>query len=381
MPTSESTQPNATTGKSRFDKSDTKLVDKLTRRLSWSFSRGHRQRWMTAIDELSMMLAAGLPILQSLETIADQHRGGFRTGVLAVRESVASGQSLAAALKQSGQFDDAQIAMVTVGENAGNLDVVLAELAEFGRRQSMVRDRVATAMVYPAFLVCFGTAAAIFLMTWVLPPLLDNLQETVDKLPWPTRVAKTISDTLIDHYAALIAAAGTVFAAAAAWFSSTTGRLWWHRSMLRLPILGPMSVKQCVSRIAGVIATLSRSGVELTRAFELAETSIDNTVFQSALRQSTKQISAGVDVAEALDQTGVFPPLAVRVFSIGQESGRLDPMLTRLADDYDRSVATSSARLTALVEPVLILVLAVMVGFLLLATILPILEAGNVAGA
>ena len=127
-----------------------------------------------------------------------------------------------------------------------------------------------------------------------------------------------------------------------------------------------------------IIGTLSRSGVELTRAFDLAERSTTNTVFRKALADSGKRIAAGEEVADALENSGAFPPLAVRVFSVGQESGKLDEMLFRLAEDYDEQVKTASARLTSLIEPVLILVLAAMVGFLLLATILPILEAGNV---
>ena len=139
-----------------------------------------------------------------------------------------------------------------------------------------------------------------------------------------------------------------------------------------------MTVKQGVSRIAMIIATLSRSGIELTKAVELAERSTSNRVFKNALKQLGERIAAGEDVSDALAKDGAFPPLAVRVFSVRQESGKLDEMLFQLADDYDEQVATASARLTALLEPALILVLAAAVGFLLLATILPILEAGNV---
>ena len=349
-------------------------------KLRWG-RRSRRAAWVTAMDELSMMLGAGLPILESLETIADQHRGSFRAAVLSVREAVAGGASLTGALGTQGNaFDAASLQMVTVGENSGSLDTVLARWAAFERKRLTTRDRVTTALVYPAFLVVFGSAAAVFLMTWVLPPLLENLEDTVDTLPWPTRVARAMSNVLLDHSLAVIVVAVTAVGGGFWFWSSERGRRWWHRWLLRLPLIGPMSVKQAVSRIAGVIATLSSSGVELTRAFELARDSIDNTVFQDALVDCTTKISAGSEVADAMQSTGVFPPLAVRVFSVGQESGKLDSMLWRLSEDYDRQVATTSARLTALVEPVLILGLAVAVGFLLLATILPILEAGNVVG-
>lgn len=328
-----------------------------------------------------MMLGAGIPMLESLDTIADQQAGVFRSAILQVRDKVAAGASLADALSDRPDlFDAASVHMVEVGENSGTLDTVLSELAEFKRKQLGLRDSVTTALVYPIFLVGFGLAAAVFLMTWVLPPLLENLQETMDTLPWPTRIVRAMSDALIGHWLLIVTASLAIIATTAAILRSDTGRHWWHRKLLRLPLIGPMAVKQNISRIAMVIATLTRSGVELTRAVELAETSTGNVIFKDALRQCGARIAAGQEVAAALEGSGAFPPLAVRVFSVGQESGKLDEMLFRLAEDYDRQVAVRSARVTALIEPVLILVLAGMVGFLLLATVLPILEAGNVVG-
>lgn len=341
--------------------------------------RSFRFQWATAIHEMAMMLHAGIPILDALDTVADQNRGPFRVAMLKVRDRVASGSSLAGALaEQPKLFDPASIHMVEVGENSGTLDSVLQQLAQFKRKQLTLRNSVTTALVYPLFLTCFGTAAAIFLMTSVLPPLLDNLEETMEVLPWPTQIAKYLSNLLLD-YGWLLGALVMGILFSLIWILRTEwGQRYWHQKLLKLPILGPMTVKQGVSRIAMIIATLSRSGIELTKAVELAERSTSNRVFKSALKQFGERIAAGEDVSDALAKDGAFPPLAVRVFSVGQESGKLDEMLFQLADDYDEQVATASARLTALLEPALILVLAAAVGFLLLATILPILEAGNV---
>ncbi|PAY16015.1 hypothetical protein CKO51_28775 [Rhodopirellula sp. SM50] len=340
---------------------------------------GSQSHWATAVSELSMLLHAGIPMLDALDTIVEQNHGSFRAALLAVRDRVAAGESFAQALGgRPDLFDEASVQMVEVGENAGTLDQVLSQLAEFKQRQSRFTDAVTTALVYPIFLVCFGTAAGVFLMTSVLPPLLENLEETLDELPFPTRVAKSLSSLLVDYrWFWIVGLVGGVVALTLA-FQSRPGRQVFDRLVLRVPILGPMLVKQGVSRIAMIIGTLSRSGVELTRAFELAERSTRNTLFRSALRECGSRISAGEELSDALQRSGAFPPLAVRVFSIGQESGKLDEMLFRLAEDYDEQVKTASARLTSLIEPVLILVLAAMVGFLLLATILPILEAGNV---
>ena len=336
--------------------------------------------WATAVHELAMMLHAGIPMLDALDTLTEQNVGAFRTAILSVRDQVSAGTSLAEALaKRPDLFDAASVHMVEVGEKSGTLDSVLTQLAEFKRRQLGLQDRVTTAMVYPMFLVFFGGAAGLFLMTKVLPPLLENLQETMDVLPWPTRVAKVMSDAILDYgwLLAIIVVASIICGVLI--LRTPKGRYALHQTMLRLPLFGPMAIKQGVARIAMVIATLSRSGVELTRAVELAAKSTNNLVFREALENCQSRIAAGEEVADALKQSGAFPPLAVRVFSVGQESGKLDEMLFRLAEDYDSQVATSSARLTALIEPVLILLLAAMVGFLLLATILPILEAGNIS--
>ena len=340
--------------------------------------RSSKATWATAVHELSMLLHAGIPMLDALDTLTEQSAGAFRTALLGVRDRVGAGSSLADALRERPDlFDEASVHMVEVGENAGTLEGVLAELAEFKQKQMHFRDAVTTAMAYPIFLMCFGTAAAVFLMTSVLPPLLENLVDTLDTLPWPTRVAKAISDVLLSYGWLLLIVVVTITVAFFIAIKTPRGREVWHRTLLRLPLFGPMMIKQGVSRIAMIIGTLSKSGVELPRAIELAERSTPNVIFKKALNECGKRISAGEEVSQALQESGAFPPLAVRVFSVGQDSGKLDEMLFRLAQDYDDQVQTSSARLTALLEPVLILVLALLVGFLLLATILPILEAGN----
>lgn len=345
---------------------------------AWA-SRSGRQQWGLAVHELAMLLHAGTPMLEAFDTLAEQHRGTFRDALLGVRDRLAAGSSLAEALAERPDlFDDASVHLVEVGENAGTLEDVLTQLAEFKQRMLQVKDQVFTALMYPMFLIVFGTAAAIFLMTSVLPPLLENLADSIENIPWPTLVVKAASDLLLDYGWWLILGLIVVIASAIAVLRTDEGRRTWHRYLLRLPLIGPMALKQAVARVAMIVSTLSKSGVVLTRAIELAAKSTENLVLRDALQECGERIGAGEDVADALGRTGVFPPLAVRVFAVGQESGRLEEMLTRLAEDYERQNATLSARLTALLEPILILVLAGFVGFLLLATILPILEAGNV---
>lgn len=340
--------------------------------------RRFANQWATCTHELSMLIGAGIPLLEALDTVMEQH-SGFNAALLKVRDQVAAGSSLSDALRERDDlFDPLSIHMVEVGENTGNLDVVLEQLAGFQLRVLQLKDRVLTALMYPTILVAFTTIATVFLMTYVMPALLENLQETMDHLPWPTRVVKGMSDALIYNAWWLVIVIPLAIFVAFLLLQTTAGRRWWHGLLLKLPIIGTMALKQSLSRSAMIISTLTKSGVVLTRALELAARSSDNILLREAMEECREAVDSGEDIAPALRRSGIFPPLAVRIFSVGQESGRLDEMLERLAADYDQQVATLSSRLTALLEPILIVVLAVLVGFVLLATILPILEAGNV---
>ena len=348
---------------------------------SWWNSIGRRRargQWGGAAHEMSMLLRAGIAVDDALSTLANQYGGAFGDALTHLHDQVTAGRSLAEAMDdQPDVFDPAAIRLVEVGENAGTLETVLEELAEFRQRMSEFSDKVANALMYPAFLFVFGIAAMIFLMTWVLPPLLENLQETLTEIPLPTRIAQAISNVLV-YYGFQLAIAGVLIGAGVGWaLTRPSGRRWKDRVILNLPLLGPLLTKQLVARISMIIGLLLRSGIPLNQAVELAARSIQNQTVRDTLAQAGQDLAAGRDLASCLTQSKIFPPLAVRVFSVGQDSGQLDEMLVRLGDDYNRQVQAASTRLTALLEPVLILVMATMVGFLLLATILPILQAGQ----
>ena len=348
----------------------------LTRRSS---GRRFANAWALTVHELAMLIGAGIPLLESLDTIIAQQRGAFRAVLLEVRERVASGASLAEALRQRADwFDPLSVNLVEVGEHTGAMEHVLRQLADFKQRQSELKDQVLNALAYPIFLLVFGTAATLFLMTYVMPPLLENLQETLPVLPWPTRVVKACSDLLLQYGWLIIVFAGLLALSAAMALRVGAVRRRVHRLMLRLPGLGPLILKQSLARVAMVLSTLLRSGMVLTKSLKLAAGATRNLVLRDALEACRRSVMEGKDVSNALEQVGIFPPMAVRIFSVGQETGRLEAMLDQLADDYQRQVATASARLAALLEPVLIVILACFVGFVLVATILPILEAGNV---
>jgi type II secretory pathway component PulF len=296
-----------------------------------------------------------------------------------LRERVAAGSTLADGMREQPEvFDTLTVHMVEVGENSGTLDVVLDQLANFSERYLQLKDRVTNALFYPVVVFVLSMGVGMFLMTVVVPMLLDNLLEAGKEIPWPTRVLKAVSDTIRTHGFTLFGTAVLTVVAIIVLLRSTWGRRLWHRTILKLPLLGSMARKQEIARTALIVSTLLKSGIVLVSALEIAGRAAKNAVIRDALETSRESIQTGREIGEALESTGEFPPTVVQIFSVGQQSGKLEEMLQRLADNYDRQVTTLSMRLATLLEPVLIVGLAVFVGFILFATILPILEAGNV---
>jgi len=340
--------------------------------------RGLRHQSTIFIRELSTLLAVGVPLLEVLQTIADQHSGRFKTCVLLLRDRVAAGSSLASAMReQPDVFDELAVNLTEVGEDAGTLDSSLERLAEFRERADQLRGKIGTALIYPAIVLIIATFASIFLMTFVVPRIIEPLVQQGQQLPFPTRVIKGASDFLVSGWwliAALLFLLACGFAGA---MRTNRGKLAWQKFALRIPILGELIRKQAIVRICIVLSTLLKSGIVFVRALQIAQRTTNNLVLRDALARCERAVTAGEEISDAIGKTGAFPPMVVQIFSVGQQSGRLEEMLDRLAAGYDQQVQTSSQRIAAILEPVVILFLAGVVLFIVLATVLPILEAGN----
>ena len=341
-------------------------------------SRAPRHLVTQLFRELSTLLGVGVPLAEALDTISRQHAGRFQGTVLVLRDRVTAGSSLAQAMhEQPHVFDDLAVSITEVGEDAGTLDTSLERLAEFRERGELLRGRISTAVIYPALVSVVAVASSVFLMTFVVPRILEPLMELGQPMPFATRVVKGLSDALLAWgwlLAIVLAAAGCGFAIV---IRTDRGKRALHRFILRLPILGDLVRKQAIVRIAMVVGTLLKSGIVFVRAIQIAQRTTANVVLRDALARCEAAVVAGSDIGEALAKTHAFPPMVVQIFSVGQESGRLEEMLDRLAVVYDQQVQHAAQRLAAILEPLLIVLLAVAVLFIVMATVLPILEAGN----
>lgn len=343
------------------------------------FRRRHTAEVVSFVRELATLLGVGIPMLEAIDTIAKQHRGPFQSVLLSLRDRVSSGSSLAEAMRQHPHiFDEFFVNITEVGQSSGTLETALERLAQFKERSLQLKNRIGTAMLYPCLVLMTGMIVSVFLMTFVVPNILATLVESGHELPLATRLVKGVSDLLLGWWWALIVGLIALASIAGALFRRPTVRRRLDRFVLSVPILADLVRKQATVRIALVISTLMRSGIGFVHAVQLAQKSTRNQVLRDALVSCEHAVHAGGEIAPALERTDAFPPLVVQVFSAGQQSGRLEDMLDRLVEDYDRQVITASQRLTTVLEPILILALAIVVGFIAFATFMPILEASSV---
>jgi len=251
-------------------------------------------------------------------------------------------------------------------------------LADFKEKTHGLRSRITTALMYPAVLCVIGTAVSIFLMTYVVPNLLDTLAQAGKELPPLTRTVKGVSDLLVRWWWALLAGAACAAIGLKLMLRVEAVRAALDRALLRIPVVGDLIRRESISRMAVMLSSLLRSGLPFIEAVGITRGTMRNSVFRRAMDEYERAVTAGSDIASSLAETGAFGPMVVQMLAVGQQTGELEDMLEQLAATYDRQVDTATKRLTTLIEPLLIVLLAVLVGTIALATILPILEASNV---
>lgn len=330
-------------------------------------------------QELATLLGAGIPLLEALDTIAKQHDGRLRQSVMLLSDHIAAGSSMAQAMElQPAYYDELVRSIIEVGENAGTLDDALRQLADFRRRSAKLKNRVVSAMIYPMIVATVGVLVSIFLMTFVVPQVLEVLTDSGKDLPFVTVVVKAMSDLLLGWWWLMLAGVLALGLGVTSVLRTDRGERVFHRWLLKAPLLGDLIRKQSIARMAMVMATLLRSGVVFARSIQIARRVVRNRILQDALFDAEQAVLSGRDISDALETTKVFPPLVVQLFAVGQASGHLETMLEGLAEDYDTEVEVSAGRLTALLEPLMMVALAIMVGLIAFAVILPILQAGDV---
>jgi general secretion pathway protein F len=345
------------------------------------FGRGRRRDVLFFTQELSTLLNAGIPLDRSLSITSElTERPVFRSIVSDVLRTLKGGKSLADSLAtKSEYFSELYINMVRAGEASGSLAAVFDRLAEFERTRDDLRSYIVSSMVYPALLSAVGISSIVFMLTFVVPRFAQVFQDSQIQMPLPTKLMFEASNFL-KTYGWLIAAGVAGFIALMRSYTSTDkGRMWWDTLRLKLPVLGTALRKAEVARFARAMSTLVANSVPLVQSISIAGATLNNKRIARSLSIVSQGVKRGEGIATPLRRTGEFPPLAAHLLAVGEETGRLDHMFSRMADIYESDTRAAIKRFTALFEPVIILVMGIIVGTLILSMLLAITSINEVA--
>jgi len=324
--------------------------------------------------QFATMINAGLPLVQALDILAQQTENKALADVTKqVVYDVESGNTLADALaKHPGAFSQLYVNMVAAGEAGGILDTILLRLATFLEKNDAIVRKVKGAMIYPAVIFAVAAIAVLILLVFVIPTFQGMFASVNMELPLPTRIVIGMSQLLQDFWWLIILSViGLVFLIR--WYYSTeNGKLVIDRILINSPVFGDLLRKSAVSRFTRTLGTLISSGVSILEGLEITARTAGNRVIHDAVMQSRGSIAGGETIAAPLQKSGVFPPMVTSMIAVGEATGGLDEMLTKIADFYDDEVDAAVSALLSLMEPIMIVVLGVIVGGMIVAMYLPI---------
>ena len=326
--------------------------------------------------QLSILLGSGITLVASLEALILQITNPLFKKVLAqVKESVNEGNSLAFSLSQHPKvFSQIYINMVHAGEASGTLDLVLDRLSELSEHQQALRTRFKAAMAYPVFMFFIGTLILLFLITFIVPNITKIFSDMHQTLPLPTLALIGISSFLKSFWwLILLVFGGTIFLVRKL-LKTHRGNYIWDEAKLRIPVLGAVNMKIAIARFGRTLGTLLQNGVPLLSALPIVRNIVNNTMVAEAIDKAVEQIESGESLAIPLSQNRWFPPVVVQMISAGEQSGKLEDMLNKVGEIYERETESQVMALTSMLEPVMILVMGLTVGFIVISILLPIFE-------
>jgi general secretion pathway protein F len=332
-------------------------------------------------QEIATLLKAGLPLDRCLEILIGlAATEPVRQLMLQMREDVRGGAALSVAMESHQQvFSRFYLNMIRAGEAGGALDVVLQRLNEFMERSRDLRDTVKSALIYPAILVGVAVLSVVVLLMWVVPQFSQMFEESGKALPMPTQIVIAAGDFFRNYWWAMALGAVGVYS----WFKRQmqvpASRYRWDKRLLELPLVGDLLGKLEVARFSRTLGTLLGNGVTLLTALSIVKETLSNTVMSEGLGAVATQLKEGKGLGKPLMESGLFPKLAVHLVMVGEETGKLQEMLIRIADIYDREVHSTVKRMLSLMEPVLILGLGLVIGGIIMSILVAILSVNDLA--
>ncbi len=329
--------------------------------------------------QFATMINSGLPLVQSLDILAKQSENPvLRKTIEGVLYDVESGQTLADALRNHPKvFPELYTNMVAAGEAGGILDTILLRLAVFLEKADQLRRKIKGAMIYPSVILTVAIGAVAVLLIFVIPVFQEMFASVNLKLPAPTAFVIFLSEGLQSKWYVIVIAIFMFITILKQTYKTPNGQLFLDRVLLNMPILGPMQRKAAIARFTRTLGTLVSSGVSILDGLEITAKTAGNRVLHDAIMESRASIAGGETISEPLKKSGVFPPMVTSMINVGEQTGGLDEMLTKIADFYDEEVDAAVEALLAAMEPIMIVFLGVIVGGMIVAMYLPIFDLIN----
>ena len=355
-------------------------VREKPKELSLSFGSGVSTRDVVIFTrQFATMINSGLPLVQSLDILAEQTENqSLRKTIQEVLYDVESGHTLADAMGRHDKvFTDLYVNMVAAGEAGGILDTILLRLATFLEKNDALLRKIKGAMIYPGVIFSVAGAAVVILLVFVIPTFQQMFESAGIPLPLPTQIVISMSAFLQEWWWAVLAGLIGLVIGTRQFYQTDGGQLAIDRMLLAFPIIGDLQRKSAVARFTRTLGTLVSSGVSILEGLEITARTAGNRVIHDAVMGSRASIAGGETIAGPLKESGVFPPMVVQMINVGEQTGGLDEMLTKIADFYDDEVDTAVEALLSAMEPIMIVVLGVVVGGMIVAMYLPIFDMIN----
>ena len=330
--------------------------------------------------QLATMIDAGIPLVQGLDILSEQiEHKEFRNIVSRVRNDVETGSTLSEAIGRHPKvFSQLFVNMVRAGESSGMLDDIMDRLAGYLEKSSALQRKISSALVYPAVVICMAFLITLILLLKVIPTFKEIFAGFGAKLPTPTLVLIIISDTLRSYFLLLSGVAVVLGFLISRYVRTEKGRLKYDQLMLDLPVFGILFKKVAVSKFTRTLSTLIKSGVSILAALEIVGRTAGNKVVENAVTDVRASIREGENIATPLAKSGVFPPMVVRMISVGEQTGELEKMLEKISDFYDEQVDSAVAGLTSMIEPLIIAFLGIVIGSIVIAMFMPIFKMSEI---
>lgn len=359
-----------------------KAVSSKDLSLSTLFGRVKPAEVTIMTRQMATLVGAGFPLVSAIDTLVPQTKNqSFKKIIAQIKDSVVAGSSFAAALEPYPSiFSSLYTSMVKAGESSGTLEIVLERLADITEKAQALKSRIQAAMVYPILMALVAVGVVFLLLTFVVPNITSIFDDLEKALPTPTVFLIGTSDFFKAYWLVFVIGGVLIFFGIRSTRKTEKGRYRTDNILLKLPLFGTLLSKLAIARFSRTLGSLLDNGVSMLQALKIVENIVGNVVIAEIIQNAAGEVEKGQGLGKTLEKSDILPPIAVQMIEVGEQSGNLEEMLAKIADVFESEVEQNIMSMTSLLEPIMILIMGVVVGFIILSIMLPIMEMNQLAG-